>query len=139
MSDTLQAVHAHGPSARSADWPRRFFEDADAFDVDVLARWFAPAIEVRFGNAPPIHGEAEAKAAFAQFFGAIAGRLHVGETQVCEGDTVSQQSVVTYSTLDGREVSLPVSSYLRRTDDGRLDRLWIYIDMAPLFAQAGSG
>ena len=52
------------------------------------------------------------------------------------GEAVSQQSIVTYATLDGRDVSLPVSSYLRRSNDGRLDRLWIYIDMAPLFSVA---
>ena len=136
MSDALQAVRARGPSAAGEDWPRDFFEDADAFDVDVLARWFAPDIEVRFANAPPIHGEAEAKAAFAQFFGSIAGMRHVGETRVREGEAVSQQSIVTYATLEGRDVSLPVSSYLRRSNDGRLDRLWIYIDMAPLFSVA---
>ena len=59
---------------------------------------------------------------------------HVRETLVRDGQTATQQSIVTYVLHDGREVSLPVASHLRRLTDGTLDRLWIYIDMAPIYA-----
>jgi ketosteroid isomerase-like protein len=137
MSNTMQATRAaRGPGHSDADWPQTFFHDADLFDVADLAAWFADDIEARFGNAPPIHGKPAATEAFRQFFSSIGGMRHTRENVVRDGDTASQQSVVTYKTLDGREVSMPVASYLRRTADGRLDRLWIYIDMAPLFAVA---
>jgi hypothetical protein len=45
-------------------------------------------------------------------------------------------SVVTYIRKDGSEVSMPVASHLRRVGDQQIDRLWIFIDMAPLFAAA---
>jgi hypothetical protein len=60
---------------------------------------------------------------------------HKREQLVSEGDCVFQGRIVTYTRLDGNKVSMPVASHLRLTAGGRLNRLWIYIDLAPLFAE----
>ena len=60
---------------------------------------------------------------------------HERQQLVVDGDTVFQGSIVTYTRLDDKQVSMPVASHLRRRADGRLDRLWIYIDMSPLFTE----
>ena len=139
MTDPITAGRtATGPLGPSTDpdWPVRFLTEADTFRIERLAACFADDIEVRFGNAEPIHGKPDAVAAFEGFWRTIAGMRHRGETVVRDGDLATQQSIVTYTTRDGRDISMPVASHMRRTPDGRLNRLWIFIDLAPLFAPA---
>ena len=116
------------------DWPARFFKDVDTFEVDRLAAWFSDDVEVRFGNAPALHGHAAALEAFTGFYATIRGVSHRRETVVTSGDLATQQSVVTYTRLTAAPVSLPVASHLRRTGSSKIDRLWIFIDMTPLYA-----
>lgn len=120
----------------SLDWVAAFFRDADTVEIDKLAAWFADDIELRFANNPAIRDKATAVEVMSQFYGSIAGMSHAVEALVGEGDTAAQQSIVTYTRRDGGVVPLPVSSYLRRNAAGKLDRLWIYIDIAPLWAEA---
>jgi len=118
------------------DWAAGFFRDVDTKDIEKLAAWFAENIELRFGNAPAVHGKESAVGALRQFWTTFASLRHHRESVVANGDSASQQSIVTYTLLDGRDVALPVASYLRRTAAGTLDRLWIYADMAPFYAAA---
>ena len=115
------------------DWTSAFFRDVDTLVVEKLIAWFAETIEVRFGNAPPIHGTTVAEQAFRQFYGSISGMRHRQEVLVSSGDLAVQLAVVTYTRQDGSEVSMPVASHLRRVGSQTIDRLWIFIDMAPLF------
>jgi ketosteroid isomerase-like protein len=123
-------------AAGDHDWPARFFQEVDTFSVDRLLACFADDVEVRFGNQPAIHGKEAARAAFSGFYSTIAGMRHEADTVVIAGDLATQQAKVIYTRKDGQEVPLPVASHLRRTPDGLINRLWIYIDMAPLFASA---
>lgn len=120
----------------SADWAADFFQDADSFELPRLVAWFADDVEVRFGNAPAISGKAAAEEAFRGFWASIGGMRHSREVVVIDGDLAAQFSQVTYVRHDGSEATMPVASHLRRVSDRRIDRLWIVIDMAPLF-QAG--
>jgi ketosteroid isomerase-like protein len=118
------------------DWAADFFRSADSFDIEQLAGWFADDVEVRFGNQPAITGKAAAREAFAGFWSSIGGMRHTRESVVSLGDMAAQASIVTYTRHDGSDVSMPVSSHLRRVAPGKIDRLWIFIDMAPLFEVA---
>ena len=75
------------------------------------------------------------KVRFAAPSGFVLGHSHAREVLVSSGDTAFQGSVVTYTRADGHVAAMPVASNLRRTAAGTLDRLWIYIDLAPLFAE----
>jgi ketosteroid isomerase-like protein len=119
----------------AADWPGAFFADADKLDLARLMPWFADDVELRFGNAPAIHGRTGAEQAFTGFWSTLSGMSHAREELVITGDTAFQGSVVTYTRADGHVAAMPVASHLRRTAAGTLDRLWIYIDLAPLFAE----
>jgi ketosteroid isomerase-like protein len=138
MSDamTVERSTASPPAADTNDWPARFFSEVDSFSVDRLLACFADDVEVRFGNQPALHGKAAARAAFSGFYSTIAGMRHEAETVVISGDLATQQAIVIYTRKDGQDIRLPVASHLRRTPDGLVNRLWIYIDMAPLFAPA---
>lgn len=120
------------PVARA--WTAEFFRDADTLDMDQLAPWFADDVQVRFGNAPPANGKAEAVAGLQRFWTMITKMRHIPALLLGDDDNVVQLATVTYTDLGGREVSLPVASHLRRSGDRRIDRLWVYIDLAPLFA-----
>ncbi|WP_052730243.1 nuclear transport factor 2 family protein [Sphingomonas sp. SRS2] len=120
------------------EWVGEFFRDADMVQIDKLAAWFADDIDLRFANNPPIRDKQTAVAVMGGFYGSIAGmshkpvHLYAGD----DGDTASQYAVVTYTRQDGRDVPLPVSSLLHRNSAGKLDKLWIYIDINPLYAEA---
>lgn len=123
-----------GPAHSNDDWAGAFLRDADQLDLPLLMRWFGPDIDLRLANVPPIAGRAAVEATFADFWSGIKGMRHRREQLVTDGDTAFQGSQVTYTRLDGREVTMPVASHLRRDAAGLLDRLWIYIDLGPLYA-----
>lgn len=122
------------PDVGADDWVAAFFQDADLMDIDRLGAWFADNIDLRFGNNPTITDKDTAVDVMGRFYQTVAGMKHTREAIVGEGANRAQQAIVTYSTMDGRDVSIPVSTYLRRTEAGLIDRLWIYIDMTPLYA-----
>lgn len=124
-----------GPAIGVADWPATFLSDADRLDLPTLMNWFADDIDLRLGNMPPIHGKEGAQQAFEQFWSMLKGMSHERVQLVMEGNCAFQGSIVTYTRLDGKAVSMPVASHLRLASEGRLNRLWIYIDLAPLFAE----
>ncbi|MCB2086337.1 MAG: nuclear transport factor 2 family protein [Sphingomonadaceae bacterium] len=124
-----------GPAAQAEDWAAAFFNDADKLHLPTLMNWFGEAIDLRLGNNPPITGLDNVHQTFEQFWSTLKGMKHERQQLVVDGDTVFQGSIVTYTRLDDKQVSMPVASHLRRRADGRLDRLWIYIDMSPLFTE----
>ena len=122
-----------GPARSHDDWAGPFFGDADRLELPLLMRWFGPEIDLRLANVPPIVGREAVEATFADFWSGVKAMRHRREQLVTEGDTAFQGSQVTYTRLDGREVTMPVASHLRRDAAGTLDRLWIYIDLGPLY------
>lgn len=135
MSKVLPDPTTRGPASGEADWPGAFFRDADMLSLPLLMDWFAADIDLRIANMPPIIGRDGAHVAFAQFWDTLNGMSHRREQLVVEGNCAFQGSIVTYTRLDGARISVPVASHLRLTTEGRLDRLWIYIDLAPLYAE----
>lgn len=123
-----------GPARTNDDWAGAFFRDADQLDLPLLMSWFGPDIDLRLANVPPILGREAVEATFAQFWSGIKGMRHIREQIVADGDAAFQGSLVSYTRPDGSEVTMPVASHLHRDTAGTLDRLWIYIDLEPLYA-----
>lgn len=117
------------------NWVGDFFRDVDAVDISRLADWLADDINLRFGNNPVVTEKDTAVKVLGAFYDSIAGMQHVRENLVGSDDEVAQQATVVYTRLDGGIVPLPVSSYLHRNADGKVDRLWVYIDIHPLYAE----
>lgn len=117
------------------EWVGAFFRDVDAFQIEKLEAWFADDISLRFANNPAISDKHTALQVLGGFYKTIAGLQHKAESLVGSGNEAAQQAIVTYTRTDGRLVPLPVSSYVRRNAGGKLDRLWIYIDINPLYAE----
>ena len=117
-------------------WVDDFFRDADLVDIDRLAAWFADDIDLRFANNPPIQDKPTAVHVMGEFYKSIAAMSHAPVAATGEGDTVTQVAVVTYTRHDGRAFPFPVASYMHRNAAGKLDKLWIYIDVSPMYADA---
>lgn len=128
MSDSSVAMEAEGR------WMTDFFRDADKLDLPLLMSWFAEDIDLRIANMPPAIGLPAVEKSFADFWAHLSGMSHRAEELVVKGDNGAQMSVVTYIKKDGKTVSMPVASHIRRKANGKFDRLWIYIDIGPLFA-----
>jgi len=134
MSSSTRPVSVQRPTDQE-DWVSAFFQTADQCNADLTAEWFAEDIDMRFANLPPVSSKAEAREGLRQFMSNISGMVHERQSRVTEGNASVQMATVRYTLPDGREVPLPVASHLRRNSDKLLDRLWIYIDLAPLFAR----
>jgi hypothetical protein len=117
------------------EWVSEFFRDVDAFKIEKLEPWFADDVDLRFANNPTINDKQTALQALGGFYSTIAGLRHESQAVIGSGDEMVQSSIVTYTRTDGSLVSLPVATYLRRNAAGKLTRLWIYIDIAPLYAE----
>ena len=130
------------PAARPAtavgidEWVADFFRLADTLDLDRNMMIFANDVEVRIANQPPVHGFEAVREMFAGFWSHITEMSHKSELTLVSEDSAVQISVVTYTRLDGSKVSMPVASHLRRKAGGKIDRLWIFIDIGPLFGGA---
>lgn len=135
MTSIVPATPAPAP-LDEIDWVTAFFRTADSCNADNIGEWFADDIELRFANNLPTFTKVEAREGLRQFMSSVKAMSHRRDNLIIDGNSASQQAIVIYTTHDDRDVPIPVASYLRRNDEKRLDRLWIYIDIGPLFAAA---
>jgi ketosteroid isomerase-like protein len=111
----------------------RAFADIDSFDPDKFVAHLTPDVRFRFGNADPVTGRADVRAAVAGFFATIDGLTHHIRNSWTVGDTAIVQIDVEYRRKDGTTVLVPNADIL--TYEGDLIRDWqIYIDVAPVYA-----
>jgi hypothetical protein len=116
----------------NAAWVYELYTDVDAMRRDRIGPWLAPNYETRMGNNPPVLGKAAALANSERFWKTIRSMRHTIEDVVVDGDRAVSLAIVTYTRLDGSEVSLPVATYLRRSGPREIDQLWVHGDLAPL-------
>ncbi len=115
-----------------AAWISDVFGSIDAMDSDRFVSFLADDATFRFGNAPEATGKRAIREAVDGFFSSIKGlRHHILKTWE-HPDTVICQGEVTYTRLDGGEVTIPfVNIYGMR--DGRIREYLVYIDLSPLY------
>ena len=112
-----------------------FYDAADALDLPRMMETFSDEIDLRIGNIEPVVGRKAVEAVFKDFWASLSGMQHERIELICGDAEIAQMSMVTYKRQDGKTATMPVATHLRRVADGRFDRLWIYIDIAPLFAE----
>jgi limonene-1,2-epoxide hydrolase len=109
------------------------FAAIDRQDTAAFVGFLSDDAVFRFGSAPPVQGRDAVAAAVDGFFGTIAGLSHIvnktlmrGSTQVCEGE-------VTYTRLDGTEITLPFTDIFEYEGE-LITHYKIYMDISPLYA-----
>lgn len=85
----------------------RLFSDIDSMDASLFASHLTDDASLRFANAPTVEGRSAIREAIAGFFTTIGGLRHRAvEDWEADGTTIVEAEV-TYTRLDGDEVTLP--------------------------------
>ncbi|QJY47734.1 AtaL-like protein [Pseudonocardia broussonetiae] len=113
---------------------RDVFARVDAFDPPRFAEIFAPDGTMVFANGDPMVGPDAIVAGVGGFFSTIDGLSHRILHEWHEGDASVAQLETTYDRKDGKQVTVPVVSIIRRRDDGLVADYRVYFDIAPVFA-----
>lgn len=110
------------------------FADIDRMDATAWASYLAPDAVMRFGNADPVYGRDNCRDALAGFYTQIAGLRHDIVEQWEHGPATIVEANVTYTRLDGGEVTVPVVTIYRVGDQDLIADYRVYIDLTPVFA-----
>lgn len=113
---------------------RDVFARVDAFDPPRFAEIFAPDGTMVFANGDPMVGPDAIVAGVGGFFSTIDGLSHRILHEWHEGDASVARLETTYDRKDGKQVTVPVVSIIRRRDDGLVADYRVYFDIAPVFA-----
>lgn len=122
------------PSTQIPPWMREAFAIIDRRDAAAFASSLGEHASFRFGNAPAVQGRAAIQAAVAGFFAALGGLSHTLERAWSNPDAQAVQGNVTYTRLNGTQVTIPFMDLFVRDADGEIQEWFIYSDLAPLFA-----
>jgi len=122
--------HPATPSPQTVvvpEWVREHYALVDAAAVDRYIDDFASDVELRFASNPPVRGRDAARAALAaghaehDMAHTVVGCWAVGDTTILEFDVV-------YTYRDGHSHTVPSVAIARRTADGLIDSLHVYVD-----------
>jgi ketosteroid isomerase-like protein len=114
----------------------QMFNDIDRMDAEAWASHLAPDAVMRFGNADPVYGREACRDALAAFYGQIDGLAHHVIEQWEHGEATIVEANVTYTRTDELEVTVPVVTIYRTNARDLIADYRVYIDLAPVFAQA---
>jgi ketosteroid isomerase-like protein len=118
---------------REPEWLRPLFSAIDASDSGRFCAYLTDDAVFRFGNAPPVQGRSAIEQAVSEFFSSIQRSRHRLGRVWSTGTAIALEGFVTYTRLDGSEVTLPFADTMVSRGD-RLAEYNIYIDIAPLYA-----
>ena len=116
-------------------WWNELFAAIDARDTPAFLGFLTEDAEFRFGSAPSSYGHAAIGAGVDGFFGMIGGCRHRALRTWEDGNSAVCQGEVTYTRLDGSNVTLPFVNVFEFRGD-KVSRYLIYNDLGPLFAPA---
>lgn len=115
-----------------------FFGKVDSQNAEELRSLISNDIRLQMANLDPTSGADEMIAAFKateERFRSIHHEiLGVWTGEVEHGLVVSVEAIARYEIFDGRKVSLPVTSTLRLSQDGKVTDYRIFMDPGPAFA-----
>lgn len=140
---TLNAVRERVSSGREIaekapvsgpDFIRDVFARVDSFDPARFAEIFAAEGTMVFANGDPMVGPAAVEQGVGGFFSTINGLSHRLLAEWHDGGASVAQLETTYDRQDGKQVTVPVVSIIRRRDDGLVDDYRVFFDIAPVYA-----
>ena len=115
------------------DRVRRMFAAFDAKDVATLTAFVTDDVQLRLGNAEPVHGRFAFTEAVNAFIASVGSFRHQVLNVWSDGDAVIAEFNVHYTRLDGGQVTLPCCNVFRLRD-GLIAEYRSYIDATPVYA-----
>ena len=131
-------VHHFDPHTHpDSEWVTRMFAAVDRRDIEANVAFMHPYVRFRFGNGPVLQGTEQLAEGQRQLYAGIRGTSHrlVGIWR--EGAVVTVEAEVTYTRLDGDDVTVPVVSLLRLSGPEQVGDYRVFFDLAPVFAPTG--
>jgi SnoaL-like domain len=120
-----------------SDWVNAYYDDVDHMRLDEWLARHTDDVVVRFGNNPPARGKEEVGGNIGGFWSMIGGLKHtILRSYEVDGTTILEADV-DYTRKDGNHVVVPCTTFLHREGD-LVDELRVYIDLAPVFAEAAA-
>jgi hypothetical protein len=111
----------------------KLLADIDSMDGHRFASNLSEDCVLRYANNPEVHGREAVATAIDAFYATIGGLRHRPVNEWTVGETTILQFEVTYTRLDGGEVTVPAVSIMRGGGD-LIDDYRIYVDLAPVYA-----
>ncbi len=109
------------------------FDDIDSMQPERFSAHLAEDVVMRFGNAEPVHGRDAVHEVWAQFCRGVRGVRHDVVEQWEHDDATVVEAAVTYTRLDGGQVTVPVVTIYRGAG-ALISDYRVFIDLAPVFA-----
>jgi hypothetical protein len=137
--DYLKAVDATLAAIRKMKTARdtlikRYYEAADAMDLERFKALHGDKARVFFANFPPAEGPDQIAGAIGQFWSTVRGMKHHFVNRWDHPDETIIEAAVSYTRKDGQVVTIPCVSILR-PDGERVGELRVFIDVAPIYAE----
>ena len=120
-------------TTREPEWLRPLFKTIDMSDASGFCAHLTEDAVFRFGNAPATHGRAAIEDAVRGFFASMRCSRHQISRVWLGAGSVALDGFVTYTRLDGSEVTLPFADTMVLRGS-LVAEYYIYVDVAPLFA-----
>jgi ketosteroid isomerase-like protein len=109
------------------------FRDIDRMDAKAFASHLSDECVLRYANADEVVGRDAIEAAIAGFFGTINGLTHNVLDEWSVDDATIIRFDVTYTRLDGGQVTVPAVTIYRRGEE-LIDDYRIFVDLTPVYA-----
>ena len=116
-----------------SDWAKRYYSAVDSMNVEEFTALHTEDVRLRFGNAETVVGRDAVVGGIVGFWGSIKGLRHNFVQTWDEGDVEIVEALIDYTRHDGKVVTLPCTSILRKRGDLVQD-LRIYMDVSPVYA-----
>ena len=133
VTDIRSNLLMPSPCFAKDDWYRPLYEHIDAMRMDGFLAGLSDDVQVVFGNYPAAVGRAQVREAIGAFWASIGGLRHRFENVVQNADQTLLEGNIDYTRKDGRVVTVPVATVLKRRGD-KVSEMRIYIDVAPVYA-----
>ncbi len=106
----------------------------DNRDVDAFADYLADDVTIQFGNAEPVSGKAAVTGMLGQYWQSFAGLEHDLTNIYGDDRAYVLEALNHYVRHDGGRVTVRAVAFTDVNDEGLVDSVRIYGDMAPVFA-----
>jgi ketosteroid isomerase-like protein len=116
-----------------SDWVKNYYAVVDSMDIEKYGALHTEDVRLRFGNAEPVVGRDAVVRGIADFWASIKALRHNFVQTWEEGNVEIVEALIDYTRHDGKVVTVPCVSILRKRGD-LLQDLRIYIDIAPVYA-----
>lgn len=140
--DYLKAVDATLSAIRRMKADRdalikKYYAIVDSMDMEGFKAIHAPGAKVHFANFPAAEGIEQIAGAIGHFWSTIGGLSHTIVNRWDHPNETILEAAIDYTRKDGSHVVIPAVSIIKPEGD-KVGELRVFIDVAPIYAQAGS-